>query len=482
MQVGRYEWVIDRTRLFQEQLVLVLRRLGDELGVPCTALLEGKEGDPERSYLGFGEGWIIGGNRESGQEPLAELRQFMRSFSSRLNGLEGVDLSLALESGLFGYFDYEWGLVWQRPATAKGQPYFFFRVCPINLVILPQTNRLVLEVFGEEENQAIETVQVWRQAVEVKLGELKNRLERAAEVESREDRTTELEQPLPTVGPLELTSEWMSNMPRQDYLTKVERIQEYIRAGDIFQAVFSQRFSRRVKISPWVFYQKLRELNPSPYLFCLKGETETLVGSSPELLVSTLGSRVRNRPIAGTRPRGRTEALDLEFERELRTDVKENAEHAMLVDLGRNDVGRVSRYGTVKVTNYAEVERFSHVMHLVSTVEGELASSHDGLSALQATFPAGTLSGAPKVRAMEILQDLEPEERGAYGGALGIVRWNGDVDFCITIRTLKITPDGVSVQAGGGIVFDSNPEKEYEETLHKAGALMRVVDECVGNH
>jgi anthranilate synthase component 1 len=206
------------------------------------------------------------------------------------------------------------------------------------------------------------------------------------------------------------------------------------------------------------------------------GEIETLVGSSPELLISSLSSQIQTRPIAGTRPRGADKEEDLARADELLADPKEMAEHAMLVDLGRNDLGRVSEYGSVKVTEYAGIQTFSHVMHIVSTVEGKLAPASDSLDALKSVFPAGTLSGAPKVRAMEILQTSEPTRRGAYGGALGIVRWNGDLDFCITIRTLSVRENEVSVQSGAGIVYDSVPEREYEETLHKARALFKVVE------
>lgn len=496
MWVTKREWVLDPRQAFQSELVLVLVQLGQELGQPCMNLLEGKEGETERSYLGFGNGWITKGEGQSDSDPLDQLRQFLQAWKNgcrflasnsgtdTVNSsspsevtLDKVNLGDFMESGLIGYLDYEWGLQWQRPSVAKSNPKFFFRLCPINLVILPQTNRLVLEIFGEETEGVLKSFSEWETAIQEKINTLT--IDLTASITIPEERVL-LKTEKPTV--ISLSEKWQSNMAKETFLEGVSRIQEFIRAGDIFQAVFSQKFSRQVSISPWTFYRKLRILNPSPYLFSVQGENETLVGSSPELIVSTVGSKMSTRPIAGTRPRGKTPAEDQAFAEELSSDVKENAEHAMLVDLGRNDVGRVARYGSVQVTQYSEVQRFSHVMHLVSTVEGELHPPHDGLSALQATFPAGTLSGAPKVRAMEILQDLEPEKRGAYGGALGIIRWNGDVDFCITIRTLRMTPGEVSVQAGAGIVYDSQAELEYEETLHKAQALMKVVDECVNDH
>ena len=463
MRVARTEWQV----IMPQDFVLSLVELGRELELPCTALLEGQERDHERSYVGFGAGWVIKHQRQTplAQDPMAAVRTFMQEQKEEL-GKEWREL----ESGVIGYVDSEWGLHWHKPASASFNPGYFFRLCPVNLILLPLSNRLVLEVFGEDEGEVSSTLNSWRKQVE-QLVETINEdiaLGSKANVFGSKDVTSG-------------TSSWQSNMNRENFITMVAKIKEYIKSGDVFQVVYSQRFSKRGSYSPWAVYRKLRSLNPSPYLFCLEGEGETLVGSSPELLVSSIGARIRTCPIAGTRPRGGTEEADRAYEDELRRDEKENAEHAMLVDLGRNDLGRVSRYGSVQVTQYAEVERFSHVMHLVSTVEGELAAGHDGLAALQAAFPAGTLSGAPKVRAMEILQELEPGGRGAYGGALGILRWNGDVDFCITIRTLRLTRDEVSVQAGAGIVFDSVPEMEYEETVHKAKALMKVVDELAPN-
>lgn len=478
MFVKQRKWTMTSAGLrFREDAPLRLVKLGEQLETSCTSLLEGREPESERSYLGFGEGWVIrpGTGMKSSSEStrypdaISEIRKFIQDWKEKMN----FSNSQVIESGLMGYFDYEWGLYWQRPASSKACPRYFFRLCPINIVIIPESAQLVLEVFGEDQVQTESTFAKWQLALEENLPELTSATPGTkAEIAKQRPEGKSV---------TAFQGHWSSNMSRQAFLASVERIQEYIKAGDIFQAVFSQKFSLPVQVSEWEVYKKLRQLNPSPYLFCFKGDGETLVGSSPELLVSTVGPTVKTKPIAGTRPRGKSEKEDLLNEEELRRDIKENAEHAMLVDLGRNDLGRVSVYGSVKVSKYAEVERFSHVMHLVSTVEGKLAPSQDGLEALRATFPAGTLSGAPKVRAMEILQELEPETRGSYGGALGIIRWNGDVDFCITIRTLCITAKQVSVQAGGGIVYDSRPETEYEESLHKARALMKVVDECVND-
>jgi anthranilate synthase component I len=270
------------------------------------------------------------------------------------------------------------------------------------------------------------------------------------------------------------------------FVKAVERAREYIAAGDIFQVVLSQRLDFEPGVDPFSVYRALRIVNPSPYMYFLRfprkqpgarsAETTHIVGSSPELLVRVEGRRIEYRPIAGTRPRGATEALDLEAEREMTTDEKERAEHVMLVDLGRNDVGRVSEYGTVKVTNLMFVERYSHVMHLVSSIEGKLRPHLSAVDALRSCFPAGTLSGAPKIRAMEIIEELEPTKRGIYGGTVLYADYSGNLTSCIAIRTLLVEGKKGYIQAGAGIVADSVPEKEYEESLNKAKAVVRAVE------
>ncbi len=267
-----------------------------------------------------------------------------------------------------------------------------------------------------------------------------------------------------------------SNMKREDFTRMVERAKEYIYAGDIIQVVLSQRFSTDSQIPAIQLYRALRLLNPSPYTFFLKIGGRTLVGSSPEVMVRLTGNRVEVRPIAGTRPRGATEQEDRELADELLADEKEKAEHVMLVDLGRNDIGRVAEAGSVQVAEYMVIERYSHVMHIVSHVEGILRKEFDAYDVMKATFPAGTLSGAPKIRAMEIIHELEPDPRGAYGGALGYISYSGNMDLAITIRTLDVTENEVSVQAGAGVVFDSDPDREYDETCHKSRAMQRAVE------
>jgi anthranilate synthase component 1 len=271
-------------------------------------------------------------------------------------------------------------------------------------------------------------------------------------------------------GPLD--DELSSNMPRERYEEMVRQAKEYIAAGDAFQIVLSQRFTRRTNASPLMIYRALRALNPSPYMFFLDfGADFSLIGASPEMMVRLEDGVANVRPIAGTRRRGNDEQEDKQLEEELLADPKERAEHVMLVDLGRNDLGRVCEYGTVKVPNMMFVERYSHVMHIVSHVEGRIKPGMDAFDLLRATFPAGTLSGAPKVRAMEIIEELEGTRRATYGGAVGYFSFDGSMDTCITIRALLMQGDTVFLQVGAGIVADSDPASEYEETVNKAKAL-----------
>ncbi len=263
---------------------------------------------------------------------------------------------------------------------------------------------------------------------------------------------------------------------RDIYLRNVERCKEYIAAGDIFQVVYSQRFDFTPEVAPFDLYRALRQVNPSPYLYFLKMNDRHILGSSPEMLVRVTGRKLEYRPIAGTRPRGRDAAEDARLEQQVRNDEKERAEHVMLVDLGRNDLGRVSEYGSVKVKDLMYVERYSHVMHLVSALEGTLRKDLDAIDALAACFPAGTLSGAPKVRAMQIIEELEPTRRGVYGGSVLYADFAGNLDSCIGIRTLLMQGKKAYLQAGGGIVADSDPTAEFQESMNKAGALLRAVD------
>jgi len=270
-----------------------------------------------------------------------------------------------------------------------------------------------------------------------------------------------------------------SNTTEAEYLGMVERAKEYIRAGDIFQVVLSQRFETQFRLPPFSLYRALRRVNPAPFLCYLDFDGFQLICSSPEILVRVRNNRVTIRPIAGTRPRGATEAQDIALGEELLADEKERAEHLMLLDLGRNDVGRVAKIGTVEVTNSFFLERYSHVMHIVSNVEGDLDPKYDVLDALAAGFPAGTVSGAPKVRAMQIIDELERDKRGPYGGCIGYFGANGEMDTCIVLRTAIVKDGKMHVQAGAGIVYDSNPMSEQQECINKSKALFRAADEAV---
>jgi anthranilate synthase component 1 len=289
-----------------------------------------------------------------------------------------------------------------------------------------------------------------------------------------------INRPLPPVPQAKGTyqdEELASNFTREDFKGAVVSAKEYIAAGDAFQIVLSQRFTRRTSAPPFAIYRALRAINPSPYMFFFElgpgadGEPLSLLGASPEMMVRLEDGVATVRPIAGTRPRGATDTQDKQFEADLLADPKERAEHVMLVDLGRNDLGRVCDYGTVKVADMMFVERYSHVMHIVSQVEGRIRAGMDAFSLFKATFPAGTLSGAPKIRAMEIIEELEGERRGPYGGAVGYFGFDGSMDTCITIRAMLMQGETVHIQAGAGIVADSDPDREFEETVNKAKAL-----------
>ncbi|MGA8432831.1 MAG: anthranilate synthase component I [Candidatus Sulfotelmatobacter sp.] len=265
---------------------------------------------------------------------------------------------------------------------------------------------------------------------------------------------------------------------RESFLRNVDRCKEYIAAGDIFQVVLSQRLDFTPEVAPFDLYRALRQVNPSPYLYFLRMADTHILGSSPEMLVRVTGRKLEYRPIAGTHPRGRDEAEDRRLEEQMRGDEKERAEHVMLVDLGRNDLGRVSEYGSVKVKDLMYVERYSHVMHLVSALEGTLRPDLDALDAFAACFPAGTLSGAPKVRAMQIIEELEPTRRGIYGGSVLYADFAGNLDSCIGIRTLLMQGEKAYLQAGAGIVADSDPGREFEESVNKAQAVLKAVEKA----
>ena len=268
-----------------------------------------------------------------------------------------------------------------------------------------------------------------------------------------------------------------SSVKKEDYLEAIKKIKNYIVEGDVMQVVYGQEFSTKFEGSPIDLYRSLRKLNPSPYMYLMKIDDLHIVGASPEILVRLQNEEVTVRPIAGTVKRGKDSNEDEELADKLKSDPKEIAEHLMLIDLGRNDVGRIAEVGSVKTTEEMKIEKYSHVMHLVSNVVGKIKKGLTSIDVLKATFPAGTLSGAPKIRAMEIIDELEPDRRGVYGGAVGYLSWTGNMDVAIAIRTAVIQGKNLSVRAGGGIVYDSDPESEYQESLNKAMSIMKAVEE-----
>jgi anthranilate synthase component 1 len=370
--------------------------------------------------------------------------------------------------GLFGYLGYDMVRLIERLGPAPPDPLDL----PDAILLRPT----VTAIFDNLRDEIILVAPVWPRAgtdARQAWSEATGRLARAA---------ARLDAPLPAASPAAPPAPQkavLSNISREDYLRTVERAKDYILAGDVFQVVPSQRFRRPFALKPFALYRALRRLNPSPFLYHLAFPGFAIVGSSPEILVRLRDGVVTIRPIAGTRPRGVTAEEDARFARELVADPKERAEHLMLLDLGRNDVGRVAQTGSVRVTDSFFIERYSHVMHLVSNVEGRIREGLEAADALAAGLPAGTLTGAPKIRAMEIIDELETEKRGgAYAGAVGYFAANGAMDTCIVLRTAVVKDGMMYVQAGGGVVADSMPETEYQETVNKAKALFAAADEA----
>lgn len=479
----------DQTRP-RRKLVTVHRILAGDLETPISAFLKlcpegpafllesaaGGEQAARYSFLGYnpfltvhGSGarvdlcWRDGRREIAGGGPFKAVRAIMKEFAThRLPG------GPRFFGGAVGYIGYDTVFLLEpvgaRPQDDLGTPDIYLQFMENTVVFDHLTHQLHLVVnrpFRSAENSDQNTETVKKAA----LGEL--------------DRMAEkLTKPLPppradTLAPNRAAAS--GNMTKEVFVENVFKAKEYIKEGEIFQVVLSQRFTAPVAEDAFTIYRRLRSMNPSPYMFFLRYADLTLVGASPEMLTRVEGKTVTTRPIAGTRKRGRTETEDKLLEEELLADPKERAEHLMLVDLGRNDLGRVARYGTVRVTECAKVERFSHVMHLVSEVQAELAEGKDAVDALQACFPAGTLTGAPKVRAMQIINELEKVKRGPYGGAVGYLDFGGNLDSCITIRTMLIKDSTAYIQTGAGIVADSAPEAEYQETLDKAKAVLAAL-------
>ena len=394
--------------------------------------------------------------------PLDSLRALITE--SRVDLPDGLP---AIASGLFGYLGYDMIRLVEHLPHVNPDPLGL----PDAVLLRPSVVAVLDGVKGEVTLVApawhasgLSARAAYAQAAERVMDALRD-LDRAATIPR-------------DLGDRAGVGDAVSNFTHDGYKAAVERAKDYIRAGDIFQVVPSQRWAQAFDLPPFALYRSLRRTNPSPFMFFFNFGGFQVIGASPEILVRLRDGEVTVRPIAGTRMRGATPAEDLALERDLLADQKELAEHLMLLDLGRNDVGRVAKVGTVRPTEQFIIERYSHVMHIVSNVVGQIADGEDALSALLAGLPAGTVSGAPKVRAMQIIDELEPEKRGVYGGGVGYFAGNGEMDFCIALRTAVLKDEVLYIQAGGGVVYDSDPEAEYQETVNKSRALRRAAEDA----
>lgn len=424
--------------------------------------------NPSKAIRGWGKKIEI---KETGKKPVIfETEDPVEVLKKELSVYKPVDVPglPRFSGGLVGYMGYDMVRFFERVPDRKmpglDLPDMFFMLTDTMLIFdsLKQKIKIVSNVHLDAKS----STRAYKEAVE-KIDFITERL-RSSKIRSQK---SEVKKKIS-----EQKSFKSSFDTKEAFEDAVLKSKEYIAAGDIFQVVLSQRFERKSDVEPFDIYRALRVINPSPYMYFINTGDTKIVGSSPEILVRLEGKKIVLRPIAGTRKRGETELEDESLEDELKKDPKEIAEHIMLVDLGRNDVGRVAEKGSVEVTELMGIERYSHVMHMVSNVEGNLAEGLDSFDVLRACFPAGTVTGAPKVRAMEIIEELEPTKRGPYAGAVGYFSYSGNMDTCITIRTLIIKDNKIYVQAGAGIVADSVPEKEYAETVNKAMGMMKAVD------
>jgi len=429
---------------------------------PYSFLLESVEGGERLarySFIGSEPYLIVKG--EGKGDPLLEVERELGKY--RPVSLPGLP---RFHGGAVGYLAYEVVRHFEElpspDSDPLGLPETIFMFADTVLVFDHLTHKIKV-VSHAHLNGDVD--QAYRRAVE-RIDSLVERLSQPFEQERREQKMPTSPSPV------------LSNMSQAEFEAKVAQAKEYIEAGEIIQVVLSQRLSKATTASPFDIYRALRSINPSPYMYYLHLDDCHIVGASPELLVQVEAGMVATHPIAGTRPRGRSPDEDLALEAELKSDEKELAEHIMLVDLGRNDIGRVSEPGTVEVTQLMDVERYSHVMHLVSHVQGKLRRDLTQFDALRACFPAGTVSGAPKIRAMEIIAELEPDKRGPYAGAVGYFSFSGNLDTAITIRTIIMTQGTAHVQAGCGIVADSVPEREHQESINKAQALIKAIEQA----
>jgi anthranilate synthase component 1 len=388
-----------------------------------------------------------------GNNPLDEIDAFMESHQT-----EKIDGLPDFSGGLVGFFSYDTIRLIENRLRVSKKPKLDYD--EISLMI---SNEII--VYDNYEKSLFIIVNDYENNEQNALNRIEEILEKI------QSPYIEKEQPKKN------NIKFVSSVTKEDYLKNVEIIKDYILEGDVMQVVYGQEFSSSFTGSPISLYKALRKLNPSPYMYFLKIDDLHIVGASPEILVRLQNNQVTVRPIAGTVKRGKTDEEDKVLSEQLKNDEKEIAEHLMLIDLGRNDVGRIAKTGSVETTDQMIIEKYSHVMHLVSNVIGDLKENQSAIDVLKATLPAGTLSGAPKVRAMEIIDELEPDRRGIYGGAIGYLSWTGNMDTAIAIRTAVIQDDIIKVRAGGGIVHDSDPESEYQESLNKAQSIFNAIEE-----
>ena len=436
--------------------------------------VEGGESLGRYSFIGVNPEMLVSGNdrqtivqkTNKAETYETSLFDFLRGYFSDKKIGDVSDLP-AFVGGAIGFFGFscagwfEKSLKRNQPENEDARLMFFRHVVAFDHA--KQVIKIISLIFTDEAKTSAELKNLYENAI-AKNNELKEILEN---------------QPIisPKIQDINSKSiEVQSNWKREDFERAVLKIKESIAAGECYQVVLSQRFTRKTNADAVSIYRALRSLNPSPYMFLLKIGEQSIVGASPEMLVKCIDRKLEYRPIAGTRRRGATVAEDIFLAEEMRGDEKEVAEHLMLVDLGRNDLGRVAKFGSVKVENLMSVEKYSHVQHLVSYLKADLREEFDCFDALAACFPAGTVSGAPKVRAIEIIQNLEPTARGIYSGAVGYIDYSGNLDVCIAIRTLVLENGAATIQAGAGIVADSVPELEFEETVNKAKALLKTIE------
>ncbi|WP_456401146.1 anthranilate synthase component I [Persephonella sp.] len=397
------------------------------------------------------------------EDPIEELKRFMSRFKPvKLNDLP------PFWGGLVGYLAYDLIHFYEPVPDIKEDklqlPDMFFFLSD-EVIAFDNVNNSIKIIVSAVLDNGVNLEEAYKDCI-TKIENIEKKLQ--SEIKMKR---------IPLIDKKSVNiKNWKSNFEKKDFLKAVEKCKDYIKEGDIIQVVISQRFEKKLKTDPLNVYRAVRAINPSPYLFYLDLRDIKLIGSSPEILVSVKDGKILTKPIAGTRPRGKDQKEDQKLAEDLINDEKERAEHLMLVDLARNDVGKVSKSGTVKVDKFMYIEYYSHVMHIVSDVSGSLKDDLHPINVLKSVFPVGTVSGAPKVRAMQIIEEIEPEKRGAYAGAVGYISFDGNLDTAIAIRTAVVQKDTIYIQAGAGIVSDSIPEKEYDETVNKAKAMIKAVE------